>query len=50
MSVITAPKVISVGLQLRHQSREELLESLEELEGLIESKGGKNIGYLIKKR
>lgn len=50
MSVITAPKVISVGLQLRHQSREELLESLEELEGLIEAIGGKNIGYLIKKR
>ncbi len=43
-------KAISVGLQLRHQTREEVLESLEELEGLVEAIGGKSIGYLIKKK
>ncbi len=43
-------KAISVGLQSKGQSRKDVLESLEELEGLIEAIGSKNIGYLIKRR
>jgi GTP-binding proten HflX len=43
-------KAISVALQLRHQTRNQVLESLEELEGLVEAIGGKSVGYLVKKR
>ncbi len=47
---INIPKAILVGLQLRHQTKEETLESLEELEGLIDAIDGKSIGYLVKKK
>ncbi|GAB6078433.1 GTPase HflX [Hydrogenobaculum acidophilum] len=43
-------KAISVGLQHRNQTREQVLESLEELEGLIDAIGGKSIGYLVKRK
>lgn len=47
---LSTPKAILVGIQLKHQTKEEVLESLEELEGLIDAIGGKSIGYLIKKK
>ncbi len=43
-------KAILVALQLKEQTRGQVLESLEELEGLVEAIDGKSVGYLIKRK
>jgi len=43
-------KAISVAIQSRDHTRQEILDSLEELEGLMEAIGGKSVGYLVKRK